>query len=523
MTKVLLKISLPLISLLMMGINLKINATENDSIRSSLSSEKILHLNTLWSESNNAAGLWYFNIQKRLGKAELYFHREEGDYHRMQGAEKQNKYGFYTNGYAELKSWKFYGDFNYFGQKDLGAQWVDVLDAFDDNPYILGDASKTKYTKEFFDMNAKGAWNINNKFNMGFEVNYKTGVGARRKDPRPENTATSFDIKPGIIYKLNRSTFGINFRFQTAKEDITFENITDSIYSYYHFKGLGAFTSSQEDDERSNESTLIGGGVQFAHNGNNLRNLTEINFHQKETDVKRGKTYPLQVVLLEKFQTDVTSTFFFNTTETTINKLKLLFTDTHIYGHEPVVEPQLMAESYQWSTVEKYTLYWHKENSYGLNYTYYKLKDNNHINWGAKFDGNITTSETTYYFVPEKNEQQLNYYTLNAALEKEFVTRPADIVLLFNGGIQKGFNSTFTIVTDESLLENVNTELVEHDFDYFNEQLIQFGGEIQLGRMINIYHSTAQLFLTAEYTRQVSQMHSSTNRNIFALQLGINF
>uniref|UniRef100_UPI003217558C DUF6850 family outer membrane beta-barrel protein n=1 Tax=uncultured Draconibacterium sp. TaxID=1573823 RepID=UPI003217558C len=523
MTKVVLKISLLYFFFLMTGINQKLIAIDTDSIQSSLSSEKILYLKTLWSESNNAAGLWYFNVQKRLGKAELNFHLEEGEYHRLQGAEKQNKYGFYTDGYAALKNWKFYGDFNYFGQKDLGAQWVDVLDPFDDNPYILGDASKTRYTKEYFDMNAKGAWNINSRFNMGFEVNYKTGVGARRKDPRPENTSTSFDIKPGIIYTFKHVNIGANFHFQTAKEDITFENITDSIYSYFHFKGLGAFTSSQEEDERSQESTLMGGGLQFAFNGDKFRNLTEVNFYQKENDIKRGKTYPLQVVLFEKFQTDISSVFIINPSQLTANKLQLYFNDKHIYGHEPVVDPQLIQQSYQWKTVGKYTLYWLQENNFGLNYSYYKLHDNNHINWGASFNSSITKSQSKYYFIPEKNNQELNYFTLNTTLEKEFITQPADIVLSFSSGIRKGFNSSLELVADESLLETVNSELVQHDFDYFNERLIQFGGKIQFGKNINIYHTSTQLFLTAEYNRQTSQMHSNSNRDNFTIQLGINF
>lgn len=523
MTKNLLKISLPFLIFLMTAINMELFAVKQDSIQSSLSSEKILHLKTLWSESENAAGLWFFDLNNQIRKASLNFHRGNGSYHRFQEEQEQNKYGFYTNGYALLKNWKFYGDFNYYGQKDKDTKWVDVLVPYNDNPYTLGDENGGKYVKEYFNMSTKGAWQVKQKLNIGFEVNYQTGVGARRKDPRPENKTTSFNIKPGIIYTANKLNFGLNFRFQTAKEDITFENVTDSIYTYYHFKGLGAFTGSQEEDERTHESILIGGGIQFGFNGNKIRNLTEINFYRKETDIKRGETYPLQVVLLEKFKTDVTSTFFINNTKTTINKLKLFFSDKHIYGHEPVVEPQLLQESYQWATVGKYTLYWYQENRFGLNYSYYKLHDNNHINWGASLNGDITTSQTTYYFIPEKNEQQLNYFTINAAFEKEFITQPTDIVVSFNGGIQKGFNSSLEFVNDEPLLETVNTEFVQHDFDYFNERLLQFGAGIQFGKKVHLYKSSAQLFLSSEFNRQVSQMNSTTNRNSFTIKLGINF
>lgn len=517
------KISFLFFIILITGININLFANEKDSIQSSLSSEKILLLKTLWSNSDNAAGLWQYNYTERMGKASVNVHHEKGNYHRFQEEQEQNKYGFYTNAYSLLDDWKFYGNFNYFSQKDIGAKWVDVLAPYNDNPYTLGDKNGGKYSKEYFTMNARAAWHANKKLNLGFDINFRAGVGARRKDPRPENKTSQFDIKPGITYALNKMTVGLNFRFQTGKESITFANVTDSTYTYYHFKGLGAFASSLEAEERSNQSILIGGGLQLGFNGKRIKNLTEINFFQKETNVKRGKTFPLQVVLLENFQTNVTSTFLFPNTKASINKLKLYFTDKHIYGHEPVVAPQLIQETYQWSTVGKYTLYWHKENRLGINYSYYKLHDNKHINWGAIFNGEITGSESTYYFVPEKNKQQLNYFSLNAAFEKEFVTQAVDIMLSLNSGIQKGFNSSLAIVSDESLLETVNTEFIRHDFDYFNQQLLQFGTELQLGRTIRLYKSATQLFVSAAFNRKISQMNSSIDRNTFTLKLGLNY
>ena len=59
-------------------------AQQQDSLRNALSSEKIMLLKTLWSESGNSAGLQSYDIRYRLGTASLFYHREEGDYHRFQ-------------------------------------------------------------------------------------------------------------------------------------------------------------------------------------------------------------------------------------------------------------------------------------------------------------------------------------------------------------------------------------------------------------------------------------------------------
>ena len=499
-------------------------ANSNDSIqqKTSLSSEKILNLKTVWTKSSNAAGLQFFDIQNKIAKAYINFNHENGDFHLFQQEKENSELGFYTNGYLNFNRWKFYGDFNYFKQTCEDAKWVDVLEPYNDNPYILGDSAGGTYYKEYFKMRGKAAYQINEALTFGFDVKYKAGVGARRKDPRPSNEITSFDIIQGLIFNFNKIKLGANFRYEGGKEDIELSTVTDNIFNFYHFKGLGAYTMSTEKDVRSSESNLFGGGLQFNFNGNKITNLTELNFHKKTTDIKRGKTYPLQVVLLEKFNTSVTSTFLFSPSEKTIKKLTLHFNDKYIYGHEPVVEPKLEQVSYQWSTLAKYTLYWHNEQEFAIDYSYYKLVDANHFNWGGKVTGKVVTSKSSYYFVPEANEQTLNYFEINGNLEKEFQAELNTIILSFDGSYRKGFNSSYEFITEESLLENVNSNFVKHDFDYYNSQLLLFGGSFQYGRMVKIYKSPVQLFLSANFKRLVSQMNN-TNRNIFSIKLGMNF
>ncbi|HYQ58914.1 MAG TPA: hypothetical protein VEP89_16345 [Draconibacterium sp.] len=498
-------------------------AVGQDSMKSSLSTENIVLLQTLWSESNNPAGLSFYNINNNIAQAGIYFNRKEGDYRRYHESNKQNQYGFYTNGYAALKQWKFYGEFAYYRQNDWGANWSDVLNPYNDNPYILGDKNTSRYRKEYFQMSTKGALQINSKLSAGFEINYQTGVGSRQKDPRPENKTTDFDIKPGIVYKLNNINLGVNFHFHTAKEDVEFNNVTDSLYSYYHLKGLGAFSVSQEEDERSDEVVLIGGGIQFGFDGNKIKNKTEVNFFQKENNIKRGKTYPLQVVLLEKFQTEITSSFLVNTTQNTINRFRIAYTNKRIYGHEPVVQPELIYESYQWSTVGKYILYWNKLNTFGADYSYYKLIDNNHINWGVTIGGKVTGIKTSYYFIPEKNEQELNYFEIDGLLEKEIVSGFSDLVFKLSGNYRKGFNSWHKLVDEETLLQTTNTQLVHQDFDYFNSRLLVFGVEIQFGRPVKIYGSNIQLFVNAAYNHEISEMNKDVRSNRISCRIGMNF
>ncbi|QGY45546.1 hypothetical protein GM418_18270 [Maribellus comscasis] len=496
-----------------------------DSVKdcNSVTTKQIMLLQTPWSESKNAAALVYFGCDSRIASAAVYSEIQDKYYHLFQEGDARFQTGFFTDGYVNLNKWKFYGKFNYFSQQEKNTKWVQVMEPYNDNPYIVGDSIGGDYSKEYFIMEGKGAYQVNNKFSFGFDVNYTTGVGAKRKDPRPENTITTFDISPAVIFDFDKIKLGANFRYLGSKEDIEVSTVTSKTFYIFHFKGMGVYSSTPEFDDRVHISNQLGGGLQFNFNGREMKNLTEVNFYKKTTDIKRGETYPLQVVLLEKFNTDVSSTFLFSPESKKIKKLRLYFNDKRLYGHEPVVEPKLEAVSYQWSTAAKYTLYWHKENEYGFDYSWYKIIDKNHFNWGATLSGKLNSSENTYYFVPEFNRQKLNLLYINAQFEKGFQFNKGDLVLSFDGGYRKGFNDKLEIIDDEDLLSTVNTDFVNHDYEYFNSGLLLFGASAKAGRNIYFYQNPIQAFTEAGIKHTISDLPGNPTSTIFEVKLGMNF
>lgn len=501
------------------------SSSEIDTVKqyNSISTKKIMLLNTIWSQSKNATSLTYFNYDEKIGTAFLYSEFQDKNYHLFQEGNKNIITGFYTDGYLKYRKWNFYGSFNYFTQQNKNIKWVSVMNPYNDNPYSIGDSIGGNYSKEYFNMEGKGSYKLNEKLSFGFDVKYLTGVGAKKKDPRPENTITTFNISPGIIVDFDKVKIGANFRYEGSKEDIKIYTVTQNNYNIFHFKGLGVFSSTSEFDDRIIVSDLLGGGFQFNFSGNQLNNLTEINFHKKSTDIKQGTTYPLQVVLLEKFNTEIVSTFILSPKKKDIKRLKLFYNNKRLYGHEPVVEPKLETVNYQWSTAAKYTLYWHKENEYGFNYSYFKIIDNNHFNWGATLFGKINSSKTTYYFVPEYNKQKLNYFNINATFEKGFQYKSGNIVISCNSGYRKGFNSDLEIIEEESLLSTVNTEFITHDFEFYNSGLLQFGVSAKIGKNISFYKNTMQIFFDAGLKTLISEMTGNPKTIILEVKLGMNF
>ncbi|HBL76901.1 MAG: hypothetical protein A2W90_00955 [Bacteroidetes bacterium GWF2_42_66] len=502
--------------------------SDSDTLKSSsLSTEKLLNLKTVWSESSNAASLTFFDFDGHFGSVYFGFNNAQGDYRLFQAPDQSSQYGFYSNGYVKEGKWKFYGNFNYYNAQEKNIKWTGVIEPYNENPYTVGDSIGGNYWKEYFKMQGKGAFELNRLVSLGFDIRYDAGVGTKRKDPRPTNIITSFDVRPGVVFNLDKIKIGTNFRYQGGKEDINFEKVTDNKFDIFYFKGLGTFSSETSTASGFNDSytisNLYGGSLQFTFDTEFIRNYTSANFDKKVTDIKRGASDPLQIALVDNYITDINSVFLFGSNDKKINRLGLNYVRQKIYGQEPVVEPKLLQVTYQWSTVAKYTLYWNEASNYNVNYSYYDFTDTDHINWGAKINCTVSSDKTTYYFVPEYNKLSYNQFVVDGLLEKGFVWNKWESLFSANGGYRMSFDNSLEIVTDEKLLENVRTDFINQDFNYYTSGLWQIGASVKIGRQISINHSPVQFFLDAGYKLMVSDLPGDLNWEILELKLGMNF
>lgn len=515
------------IGLMMLPGVFTVKASEKgDSLKrlsASLSTEKIMLMRSSWSESSNAASLSFDEFGKRMAKAWLGYKNETGDYALFQEPEELNRYGFYTNGYSAIGKWKFFGNFNYYNETSKRIRWVDVIEPFNGNPYTVGDSVGGNYWKEYYIMEGKSSLMLNKHLSVGLDLKYKGGVGTKRKDPRPLNVITDFEFSPGIIWSAGRVKLGTSFRIVSGKEDIEFSSVTDRKFDLFYFRGLAAFSSTTEEDGRYCETTLLGGGVQCNISGEFLENFTSLHFNKQTTDIKRGDTYPLQIVLLDNYSTEASSVFLFNPEEKNISRLKLFYNYRKAYGQEPVVEPKLEEVSWQWSTAAKYTLYWQSGSDIGIGYSFYKVRDPHHFVWGGSLSGKYVTDETTYYFVPEFNRQEINQFFLDGSFEKNFLSGKNQLVVALNGSYRWSPSHSLEIVELETLREKVQLKFLQHDYDYRVANLWEAGIMVNYGREINLSNLPVQFFIEAGCRTITADFLNHTNRNFLQINAGINF
>lgn len=490
---------------------------------SSIATEKILLMKTPWSTTTNPAALQLFDFDTRIGKAFIVLDDANGPYTRFQDARESSHTGVTTKGYLPMGRWKFYGCFNYFTEQGIGTKWVDVMEPFNGNPYSVGDSVGGNYSREYFKMEGKTALALSDNVSVGFDLQYRAGVGTKRKDPRPENIITRFQASPGIIASWGKLKLGAHLRYEGGKEDIEFTSVTGNKFELFYFRGLGAYSMTMEDDGRYSENHLLGGGLQLSLGNGQISNVSNIDFSREETDIKRGSQFPLQLVMLEDYTLSGNSVFVKTTENHFLNRLKISFEGHSIYGTEPVVEPKPSEIHYQWSTAAKYTLYWQKSGELAVQYNLYKMIHKDRFDWGFTVDSRLVSDKTDYYFVPEYNRQKINVFQVNGNLEKSYRFKRNELIFGLSGGYRGNLGSNLSIIEDEKLLQNVLVGFVRHDFDYRVARNWETGISVSAGRDIQIYSSPVQLFIESGYRNSSTDFKGEAGRSLFYMNLGINY
>lgn len=184
------------------------SAQEQSSTPQSIERKK---MESLWfSNTNNAAGaqLDKMGYYSQLG---INYNHTEGDFQRTQLGTNNNGYGFSTDGggtFDNLKGTFLWGYFNYSHDKIHGARYnASLIDPLRGMPFYLADTNVSNWIHQSYELGMKAATPILcDHWIIGVGLDYQNMQGAKQIDPRPNVQMSKFEIKPSIVYTVDRKS-----------------------------------------------------------------------------------------------------------------------------------------------------------------------------------------------------------------------------------------------------------------------------------------------------------------------------
>jgi len=199
---------------------------------------KDLQRKQTWTESYNAAGLYFIDFNK-ASYLEAYVGDNSGSFVKYYESDESLNFGLRTESYAKVKKIIYYGKLGY--DKFLGNNMTWSGQIYPEK-YLLNvaDDIPAKKAKESYYISSGLSAPITNSLLLGFKFNYEVANLAKRKDLRHKTDLLDVEFSGGLLYKINKFNIGANYYYRKFHENVAYSKVAkDEInYNGYLFKGL---------------------------------------------------------------------------------------------------------------------------------------------------------------------------------------------------------------------------------------------------------------------------------------------
>ena len=477
----------------------------SDSLKvNSFNAFKINNFQNFWHPTENAAGMIY-NLPENITDFNTGLVNSNGDFHRIMEGSKARDYLLMTKSVRKIDKFFLSGSFAYQNQQESGARWNGTLEPYRGNPYILGDSViGASYRKENYALSGGIATNINPNVSIGCKIDYFVAVGAKQKDPRPQNKVIRFVLNPGIIFHREKYDLGADLGFANRKEEIDYSQfITDNPdISYFAFKGFGFYAKEIGMDyyRFQNENALFG-GFQFRTKKTKLPSLTELKFKYGKETIDDGSSAPVKerggdwdfadLNLKEIVQ--------YGTSELS-HKIELNAGYFKGNGSEFTQEKVYNGTVTEYVTISTNLKFERKILQGQLEYTAQKLKTAQKINWIFNSRIGAFNNNETYYYVPEIFTSGYTNLLGFASLEKDFYLISFHFAPFLAASYTYNLSNNLVLSDLPEITKKELKEIYIHDFNYQTDNLFKLEAHLVCGYFTKKARLSDQLFVHLNFS-----------------------
>lgn len=463
-----------------------------------------------WLNSNNPSGL-VFNKNRNLFTLKTGSFNQEGDFHRTQESGDINRYFLESESYQQVNERFFVaGRFAYNNYKEKGSRWVGTYEPYRGNPYIIGDSiANSAYRKESYSLNGQFAYNLSERICLGAEFDYLAANGAKRKDPRPENTVTSFTANPSLLFMFRKFNLGINVGFKNRKEEISYIVLRSNLSpTFFMFKGFGLYSIDIGSSfYRFQSENQWFGGLQLEKEFNKVTSFSQIKMNYSIERIEDGTssirrdqggdwiTYKFEFTESLKWK-NTNHSHIINGTVSYFNGDGIEYTQKS--------DPKNSSIPY-YVTVSKYKKYNRNELFALLDYRFIRFISPGQTDWDINSSVSYNSNNEKYYFTPETFEASYSNITAHASVRKSLYWAKFH----FSPRIEASYRYNTENSNDYAILSGITkrqrTDIALYDFEYYTSDLFDIKCVLQFGRFTPNYKTFKQinLGLTCGYINPV--------------------
>ena len=473
---------------------------------------RLIQTTNRWLNTGNSSGL-IFNGPENLVSFQGGTDLKKGGFHRIREAGDIQDFFFTTESYQTLhKRISLYGYFSYHNTDEKGALWNGTYDPYRGNPYIVGDSvSGSTYHKENYRLKGAMAYRLTPQMILGCAVNYFVAVGAKQKDPRPENTVMAISANPSLIIQKEQWKAGIDLGYRYRKEEIDYIHyVTDNPDpTFFLFKGFGFYSDNVGDNlYRFQSMKEYSGGLQLEKKLFGLSSLSEVRFSTSSEGIDDGSsairkdrggdwdTYQFQVKELVDFGDP------FNR-----NSLKTSFVYFNGDGKEYTQNAVYVDNVLEYETVSKNLKFNRATIDGSISWDYRRMTDQDKINWRMTWTAFLKKNQEKYYYIPEIFTSSYTNLAGNLSLCKDFYRKRVQFSPSLDASYCCNLSKEIALSGQEEITKNQHQDIYLQEFNDYTSDYFQIKGQLFLGITPRNQGKIDQIYLNLRYNyrRQVNE------------------
>lgn len=251
---------------------------------------ELLYLNNHWLGSKNAAGLSISDFQVH-GNSELGYNDAKGDLHRAQEGNRISGLKFNSERFDKINDkWLTWGSFEFQMNSEDNRAWSDVMNTYNNNPYIFGDSVKGSYDLQYFDLHAKISRKMNDRWAIGLGLDYYAADMSRQRDARTRTYVANYSATPSVVYQISTNQtlgFTAGLRFEKEKmPGITTVQAAPNIDYYFMLGNENAYSllDGYTGFDRQYVNMDYSASVQYLVKNENINWFNEVGFNSKSQE-----------------------------------------------------------------------------------------------------------------------------------------------------------------------------------------------------------------------------------------------